>query len=289
MKVAGNKLMHLRDFYLEALSPLMERSEIEAQFALASEHYLGIKKHELHSKFNENLNQSDLLLMYDCGKAIKQNIPIQYILGEAYFYGLTFKVNDSVLIPRPETEELVELILKENTKPKSILDIGTGSGCIPIALKKNLPTCNVSACDISLDALKVAKQNALDNAVDVHFFECDILSQDSIHLSNKQFDLIVSNPPYILDTEKQIMQAQVLEHEPHLALFVKGSDAIIFYRKIIELCLSHLTSGGKLFFELNPFTAEEVKSFALEQNYFSSVDIINDMSGKKRFLKAIKK
>jgi release factor glutamine methyltransferase len=228
-------------------------------------------------------------LMYDCGKAIKQNFPIQYILGEAYFYELTFKVNDSVLIPRPETEELVELILKENTKPKSLLDIGTGSGCIPIALKKNLPTCHVSACDISLDALKVAKQNAHENAADVHFFECDILSQDSIHLSDKQFDLIVSNPPYILNTEKQIMQAQVLEHEPHLALFVKGSDAIIFYRKIIELCLTHLASGGKLFFELNPFTAEEVKLFALEQNYFSSVDIINDMSGKKRFLKAVKR
>jgi release factor glutamine methyltransferase len=290
MKIAGNKIIHLKNYYLKELSPAFDEAEIEAQFTLASEHYLGIPKNELNFKLEENINQSDLLYLYDCCKAIKKNIPIQYILEKAHFFGLEFYVNHSVLIPRPETEELVDLILKSKIDFRHALDIGTGSGCIAIALKKNKPLSLVSAIDISAEALMVAKKNAEANKTTVHFFEGDILSEiNPINGHEFQFDLIVSNPPYILDEEKNQLAAHVLNQEPHTALFVKGKDPILFYRKIIEYCQHHLKAKGELFFELNPLTSEDVYQCAIESGYFSSVELLKDMFGKIRFLKAVKK
>ena len=290
MRVAGNKLIHLKNFFLTELAAETELSEIEAQFSITVEHYLGLSRSQQYLHLDDHVNQSDLLNIYNCAKAIKNNQPIQYILGKAHFYGLDFLVNSSVLIPRPETEELCDLILREKHKYQSALDIGTGSGCIPITLKKHLAHCKVHACDISNEAIITAQSNASLHEVEIHFFLCDILNQspkDDNQLL--KFDLIISNPPYILDSEKERMQAQVLNREPHLALFVNGEDAIIFYRKIIDLCGVQLNTEGHLFFELNPLSSADVLNYANKSQNFSSVEILKDMSGKDRFLKAIKR
>lgn len=175
--------------------------------------------------------------------------PIQYITGEAWFYGLQFEVNENTLIPRPETEELVEWIVEsQKSKAKSqkleILDIGTGTGCIPISLKANLPEANISAIDISEKALEVAKRNATSNKVEINFIQTNILEEEDLHT---QFDVIVSNPPYVRNLEKEEIKKNVLDYEPHLALFVEDNDALLFYRKIAELALKNLALNGYLF------------------------------------------
>lgn len=290
MRIASNSLADLISFYHSELNTIYELSEIDAILNLALEHYLGFSKNDLLIKKNENLNQSDLLKLYFCCKELKKNIPIQYILKEAWFYNLKFYVDSNVLIPRPETEELVDLILKENNSANSFLDIGTGSGCIPVSLKKNKENSSVYACDISTEALTVAKKNAELNKTEIILIEVDILNTElAVKKINSTFDVIVSNPPYIKSGEKIIMTASVLDNEPHLALFVNGNDDIIFYKKIIDLCKEKLNANGKLYFELNPLTAENVLRYAEESKQFKEVDLIKDMSGKTRFLKAIKK
>lgn len=284
MRVAGNKLKHIHDFFRTELKDSYAASEIEALFAAAAEHVLGFSKTDLVLNAEKNINQSDLLKLYNCVKDLKKNIPLQYVLGESWFYGLKFRVSQSVLIPRPETEELVELVLKENKSVASILDVGTGSGCIPVSLKKHLPAAEVSACDISQDALDVAKTNAAENNTTVRFFEIDILERQL----PQKFELIISNPPYIKESEKQQMEKNVLEHEPHSALFVEGDDAIIFYKKIIDLCASSLHKKGRLYFELNPLTAVEVNDYAKKAGIFEQTFLIKDMSGALRFFKATK-
>jgi release factor glutamine methyltransferase len=242
MKIASNKLSDLYEFYKTELLSIYDNDELYAIFELVCEHYLGYSKTDTRLNFNGNLNQSDVLKIYDTTKALKTGMPIQYIFGEADFYNLKFNVNSSTLIPRPETEELVDLIIKQfkqearNNQTLNILDIGTGSGCIPITLKKNIPNSKVTGIDISEQALEVAKSNAIKNNVDIEFIKLDILSQLITH--NSTFNTIVSNPPYVLNSEAQQMDARVLEHEPHLALFVEDTDPIIFYKRIIDLCTS---------------------------------------------------
>ena len=193
-----------------------------------------------------------------------------------------------MLIPRPETEELVDLILKENKSAASVLDIGTGSGCIPVTIKKKLPLAHVFACDISKEALAIAKKNSELNTVNVSYFEANVLEENILEKTQIIFEIIVSNPPYIKEEEKMQMEKNVLEHEPHLALFVNGSDAIIFYKKIIDLCAGSLVKNGKLYFELNPVTAEEVNAYAKNSNLFETTFLIKDLSGAVRFFKGIK-
>ena len=293
MKIASNKLSDLYEFYKTELGSIYDTNELYAIFELVCEHYLGYSKTDTRLKFQENLNQSDVLKIYDTAKALKTGMPIQYIFGEADFYNLKFKVNNSTLIPRPETEELVDLIIKsqttDNIAPTTILDIGTGSGCIPIALKKNIPNSKVTGIDISEQALEVAKSNATKNNVDVEFIKLDILSPFDLSLITHHLSLIVSNPPYVLNSEAKQMDARVLEHEPHLALFVKDTDPIIFYKRIIDLCTKHLEEKGHLFFELNPMYANDVKKYANDSKIFNFTEIVKDMSGKERFLKAQKK
>ena len=293
MKIASNKLSDLYEFYKTELGSIYDTNELYAIFELVCEHYLGYSKTDTRLKFQENLNQSDVLKIYDTAKALKTGMPIQYIFGEADFYNLKFKVNNSTLIPRPETEELVDLIIKsqttDNIAPTTILDIGTGSGCIPIALKKNIPNSKVTGIDISKEALEVAKSNAIKNNVDIEFIKLDILSPFDSSLITHHLSLIVSNPPYVLNSEAKQMDARVLEHEPHLALFVKDTDPIIFYKRIIDLCTKHLEEKGHLFFELNPMYANDVKKYANDSKIFNFTEIVKDMSGKERFLKAQKK
>ena len=197
-------------------------------------------------------------------------------------------MSPAVLIPRPETEELVDTIIKTEKHCTSILDIGTGSGCIPISLALAFPNALVSACDISTDALDIARENAKLLNAPVNFKTIDILSEDAATQLGKSSDVVVSNPPYILSSEKSQMSTHVIAQEPHLALFVEGLDEILFYRKIIALCKTILNTKGALYFELNPLTAEQVKTVAQESGLFSSVALFKDMSGKLRFLRAVK-
>jgi len=295
MQIASNKLSHLYEFYKTELSSIYDNEELYAIFELVCEHYLGYSITDTRLKFQENLNQSDLLKLYDTTKALKTGTPIQYVLGEADFYNLKFNVNSSTLIPRPEAEELVDIIIKQfkqetsNNQTLNILDIGTGSGCIPISLKKNIPNSKVTGIDISEQALDIAKSNAIKNKVDIDFIKLDILSSFDSSLITQPLSLIVSNPPYVLTSEAKQMDIRVLNYEPHLALFVEDTDPIIFYKRIIDLCTSYLEEKGYLYFELNPMYAIEVKNYANDSKIFNFTEILKDMSGKERFLKAQKK
>jgi release factor glutamine methyltransferase len=226
---------------------------------------------------------------------LKKEKPIQYILGETEFYGLPFLVNENTLIPRPETEELVAWII-ESTKYEvqntrlNLLDIGTGSGCIAISLAKNLSNAQVAAIDVSEKALVIAKENAKVNAVDVNFIQTDILKVDDLDqlpTSNFQlpthFDIIVSNPPYVRNLEKVEIKPNVLAYEPHLALFVEDTDALLFYRKIAELALKNLSENGKLYFEINQYLGKETVEL-LESLGFKNIELKKDIYGNDRMI-----
>jgi len=213
--------------------------------------------------------------------------PVQYILGCCEFFGLDFKVRSGVLIPRPETEELVELILKDHRKEKiQLLDIGTGSGCIAVSLAKNLPEARIFAWDISPTALEIAAENALLNKVNIDLSKHDIREYETFTKDSRQWDVIVSNPPYVCESEISEMEGHVLNHEPHLALFVKDEDPLIFYRIISEFALKTLKKGGCLYFEINSHLGEE--TVRLIQSYpFDSVRLFQDLSGRDRMIRAI--
>ena len=218
---------------------------------------------------------------------IELGAPLQYLLGKADFYGLEILVNPSVLIPRPETEELVAEILKtSHQQEKRILDLGTGSGCIAIALSKLGQWKSVSALDLSIEALETARQNATKYGQKIHFFQANILEE----ISNKGevWDILVSNPPYVLASEASIMENRVLKHEPHLALFVQDSDPLIFYRKILESVEKNLSAGGEIFLEINPLEAANLLTLYLQHPSISNAQILKDMFGKDRFLHAKK-
>lgn len=216
--------------------------------------------------------------------------PIQYVLGEAWFIDMKFLVNEHVLIPRPETEELVqwiwEDIRKSGAKDISIIDIGTGSGCIPISLKKKIPQLKVSAIDLSKDALEVAKSNSIQLNADIDFIEIDFLKRENWkHL--RLFDLIISNPPYVLKSEEVGMSSNVLNYEPHLALFVPNDDALLFYKAIEEFSCNHLSTGGSIYVEINEALGKEV-ALLFEKNGLKNTLIKKDMQGKDRMVKATK-
>lgn len=315
MKIASNKLCDLYRYYQNELHHLYSAEELYAQFELVCEAHLNYSKQEVKNHFQENVNQSELLKIYDACKELKKGIPIQYILKQTYFYDSFFYVTPAVLIPRPETEELVHLIIKDyrlqitdseleiadslnkndanqseiyNLKSEIFfLDIGTGSGCIPITLKKHIPHSIVSAIDISVDALDVARKNAINHQVEIQFIQQDVLNTISLNHNIQQlFDIIVSNPPYVLDSEKASMESHVLLHEPHLALFVEDTDPIIFYKRIIDFCQNNLKPKGFLYFELNPLHAKTVYNYAIESKLFTFTEILTDISGKQRFFKA---
>ena len=240
---------------------------------------LGLSRSEFLMNKNGQLSADQLEVFENIIIQLLSHKPIQYILGECDFYNLTFQVNSNCLIPRPETEELVHWVLQEHAT--SILDIGTGSGCIAISLAKN-SSAKVSAIDISEKALTLAKHNADLNQALVNFIQANIL--ESIHDLPK-YDLIVSNPPYVLESEKVVMNDKVLNYEPHLALFVEDDDSLIFYDKIIDFSVSHLNVGGQLFFEINEQKANDIAQL-LEMKSFENILIKKDMQGKERMIKA---
>ena len=217
-----------------------------------------------------------------------QHRPVQYVLGESWFMGIKLKVNESVLIPRPETEELVEWIVEDlkivPNQFRSLLDIGTGSGCIPLSIKNKIPSMTVSAIDVSEDALQVAKQNSEDRGIPVHLYHLNILDEKAwVRLDH--YDIIVSNPPYITKREQRSMQENVLEYEPHLALFVSDQDPLIFYRAIAKFSSLHLKPGGFVYVEINEVMGDEVVDIFKTMG-FAPVILKKDMQGKDRMVKA---
>lgn len=235
---------------------------------------------------NFMLDANQIVQLQHIWAELQTQKPLQYILGQADFYGLKFKVDSRVLIPRPETEELVEWVLESlPNKLQRILDIGTGSGCIPITLKKKLPATEVYGLDVSADALELAQENAVFNQVEVNWLTVDILQEKS-WLNLGIFECIISNPPYIPYQEEVLMPDQVTRFEPHLALFVADEDPLLFYRKIVELGQTHLHTGGFLFFECNEYNASEVKALFKETVW--SAELRQDLSGKDRMIRAKK-
>jgi release factor glutamine methyltransferase len=208
--------------------------------------------------------------------------PIQYIIGFTDFYGLPFKVDRRVLIPRPETEELADWIIKEEKQARSILDVGTGSGCLAIALALNKQGARVSACDISSGALALAQENAQLNKADVSFFETNILDPGAL-LPGK-FDVMVSNPPYVREMEKVLMRHNVLDFEPGIALFVSDADPLLFYRNIAKLGSTYLNPGGAVYFEINEFFPHEVMKL-LEEEGYQAVETRHDLNGRARMVR----
>jgi len=214
---------------------------------------------------------------------LSQSEPLQYILGYTEFYDLKLNVSPSVLIPRPETEELVHWILNDpDTNKQNILDVGTGSGCIPLALKNNLPDAYIEAWDISEEALMVARENAINLKLDVSFKQVDVLKCAQV---DQPFTCIVSNPPYVRHLEKEMMDANVLRHEPHLALFVENNDPLLFYHTIAKLGLNALETNGSLFFEINEYLEEQMTSLLLSLGY-KNIECRKDLQGKARMIKA---
>lgn len=267
------------------LTEIYGMSEAQAMARILIEKVTGINAHEALANPNLLLSVSQVLLIDTYIAELKLQKPIQYILGETEFFGITLKVNPNVLIPRPETEELVEWIIKANDHGfPSILDIGTGSGCIAIALAKHMPAARIFGMDISQEAIALAKNNSMSANTSVNFIHADILSRPN-EIEGSPFDIIVSNPPYVRESEKELMQPNVLENEPHLALFVKDNDPLIFYRAIAQVAKNQLNPNGVIYCEINEAfgkeTAEVFKDFG-----FTDIEVRKDINGKKRMLRA---
>lgn len=283
MKISDNTLAAIQQYFNDELNNEYEQNEIKVMFRLMMKHYFNFSSTDLVLSRKHRFSESELLKVIFCVKKLKNHQPLAYILGETEFYGLKFKVNQDVLIPRAETEELVDWIIREvgGIRNLSILDIGTGSACIPIALKKQLPNAVLSAFDISERAIEVAIENALLNDVDIIFSKVDILHPKVD--ANLKWDIIVSNPPYITVSEKHKMEKNVLNYEPHLALFVDDADPLLFYRKIIEFSKKHLNKEGLLFFEINQYLGKE--TLELLQKHFRNVELRKDINGNDRMAK----
>jgi release factor glutamine methyltransferase len=282
----------LEEHYKLELARLYESDEAKTLFSLAAEQVLALSPNKLMMQKDAVVSFINMQKFLSILNDLQIGKPIQHILEEAHFYGLIFKVNENVLIPRPETEELVEWIISvcsiqfalnsfESPKKLSVLDIGTGSGCIPITLKKYLANTQVATLDVSADAIAVAKQNARQIGVDVNFINADILTFQS----EEKFDIIVSNPPYIRDLEKIEMHNNVLLHEPHLALFVSDENPLIFYKAIAEFAKTNLKPNGQLFFEINEYLGKETVDM-LDSKGFKNIELRKDMQGKDRMVRA---
>jgi release factor glutamine methyltransferase len=297
-------LKNFRTYFTDTLQEIYLKTEIDTFFFLLIEEKLNLRRVDtvMQPDFliaDANLSELKIIL-----KRLQKEEPIQYILGNTEFYGLPFKVNKNTLIPRPETEELVEWIIKEVTelqnnkvakldmyatstmneeKSISIIDIGTGTGCIPISLAKNLNNVKISAIDVSSEALIVAQQNATLNNVDISFLEMDILETKELP---QKYNLIVSNPPYVRELEKVEISNNVLENEPHLALFVEDDNPLIFYSKIADLAKIHLKKEGLLFFEINQYLGKETVAM-LKHKGFNSIKLKKDLFGNDRMVKVI--
>ncbi len=279
-------LAQIAQQFQDQLAKNYDKDEAQSIFMLVLEETLGYNKSKYLLHKDEGVSSIIELKLLEILKTIRSGIPVQYVLGHADFYGLRFAVNSSVLIPRPETEELVDWIAHSAPADQAlkILDIGTGSGCIAIALQKHLPKARVSAVDIASDTLTTAKSNAELNNVNINFLLDDIL-QPSEYLLAQHYDLIVSNPPYIKEDEMPAMHSNVLEHEPHRALFVSNEKPLVFYEAIADFALQTLAKDGKLFFEINEYLGNETVEMLVAKS-FTNIELRKDMQGKDRMILA---
>lgn len=282
----STKIKDYRTQFIQELSSIYDIGEAESFFYLILEEKQKLKRIDLALNPDLTFSDEENQFWNSILEQLKKEIPVQYLLGKTSFYGLEFEVNSAVLIPRPETEELVDWIIKDcfvprNDKNIEILDIGTGSGCIAISLAKNIPNAEVFAIDVSEKALATAKKNAQSNEVSVTFIEKNILETENLE---QQFDIIVSNPPYVRELEKEEIKKNVLDNEPHLALFVEDNDALIFYRKIAELAQKNLSPNGQLFFEINQYLGKEMIDL-LEKMGFKNIELRKDIYGNDRMIR----
>lgn len=284
--------------FIQGLSSIYDAGEAESFFFLILEAKKQLKRIDLALNPDLTFFDEEIQLWNSILEQLKKEIPVQYLLGKTSFYGLEFEVNENVLIPRPETEELVDWIIQstkvevrgqklsfdsaqDDSRKIKILDIGTGSGCIAISLAKNIPNAQVFAIDVSEKALATAQKNAEINGVEVAFLEKNILEIEDL---GQQFDIIVSNPPYVRELEKEEIKKNVLDNEPHLALFVDDNDALVFYRKIAELAQKNLSPNGQLFFEINQYLGKEMMEL-LEKMNFKNIELRKDIYGNDRMIR----
>ena len=315
-------LHNLKSEFYTQLESLYPKTEVTSFFYRLCDFKFNLKRVDIALNLDKNIDSNDVMFFNDATNQLKKFKPVQYITGSTEFYGLTLKVDKNVLIPRPETEELVAWILNDakkasqSLKPKAksalkILDIGTGSGCIAIALAKKLPQAEVWALEVSKEALKIAYYNAAINKVNINFIEADILHPNIIKNlpftqtqktpSNKneipsvasplfndvKFDIIVSNPPYVKQEEKPLMKPNVLDYEPHLALFVENNNPLLFYDKIADFATKNLSKNGKLFFEINQSLGKEIEGL-LKSKYFKNIEIKKDLFDVDRMVRGEK-
>ncbi|BFP43614.1 peptide chain release factor N(5)-glutamine methyltransferase [Flavobacteriaceae bacterium GF1] len=280
-------LKEIKTLFHKELDAIYPKTEVDSFFSLFLEHYLKLERFILALQPEYVLSKEEEQPFFEGLARLKLEEPVQYILGKAYFRDIELRVNKHVLIPRPETEELVEWVIRESKTQNSefnILDIGTGSGCIAISLAKAFPNARVFAMDISKGALEVARQNAMTNQVDIHFMEADILDPE-LTLDHK-FEIIVSNPPYVRELEKVEMRNNVAKYEPSTALFVSDEAPLVFYSAIVQFAKKQLNSGGRLFLEINQYLSSESEKLMLE-NDFGQVELRKDIFGNFRMLKAV--
>ena len=271
------------DCFKKELSDIYPTAEIRNFIWFVFEHLLEFSKTDMLVKEDYKLTTEQQEFCTETLSKLKKQTPIQHIIGQTEFYGLKFNVNQHVLIPRPETEELVQWIIEDlQINAPKILDIGTGSGCIPITLKKNMPDAEVSAWDISKEALRVAQSNAQLNQVEIDFRLENALKPNGGE--GGKYDIIVSNPPYIRELEKELMKDNVLRYEPHLALFVDNNDPLLFYREISKLAFKSLNDNGLLYFEINEAFGKETCRL-MEDIGFKKVELRKDLFGKDRMVK----
>ncbi|MEZ4874559.1 MAG: peptide chain release factor N(5)-glutamine methyltransferase [Flavobacteriaceae bacterium] len=277
-------LKELKHQFHNELKDIFPFQEIDSFYFLTVEKELGFSKSKVLLMANEPMSLGESIAVHKVLTRLKKQEPIQYILGETEFYGMPFKVTPATLIPRPETEELVDWMVSDNENRRSaftILDIGTGSGCIAIALAKHLPNAQVTALDVSNAALTVATRNAQINKVAVSLLPMDILKANALP---ETFDIIVSNPPYVRVSEKTEMQKNVLDFEPASALFVEDAHPFLFYSKIAQLAQRHLKPNGLLYFEINEYLSKELVE-VLGKEHFKSIEVRKDVFGKDRMIK----
>lgn len=279
-------LSEIKSLFKESLISLYPKEEIESIFSIAVEYTLKYSKTDIHQNLHKNIQPEAEKKVLEILFRLKKCEPVQYITGITEFYGLKFFVEQGVLIPRQETEMLVDLFLKENDRKKctNIIDLCTGSGCIAISVAKNLVNAIVTANDISGKSLVIAKRNAEENKCEIQFIQDDILQPNAIY---NKYDCIISNPPYVRHSEKKNMHKNVLEYEPAQALFVEDNDPLIFYKAIALFAQNHLISGGKIYLEINEFLMKETKEY-FENSDFHEVQIMKDLENKHRFLLAKK-
>ncbi|MBZ9630637.1 peptide chain release factor N(5)-glutamine methyltransferase [Salegentibacter sp. LM13S] len=277
------KLKAQKEIFLKTLENDYPTEEVVSFFLLLTGAFFGIKRIDLALDPTLEIDENQVKKLDLALARLKKHEPIQHIIGNTEFFGLTFKVDKNVLVPRPETEELVQWILDDFSSANrslKILDIGTGSGCIAISLARNLPRAKISAIDISENALEIAKINAPNNNVEIEFFQQDILQFEKL---SETYDVIVSNPPYVRELEKKEMHRNVLEYDPPGALFVKDNNPLIFYDKITKLAKSALKPGGELYFEINQYLAKETEQM-MQENGFKT-ELRKDVFGNFRMLK----